>query len=116
MAVAKYHEFIPHASLQDHVKCLWILEATYTADSPTEEVMPDACVELIMNFGSPYQRVVGSTTQPLPPVCLIGLHTKPLVYSVSGTVKVVAVRFFAHGAFPFFRLEALPAGATALDL
>jgi len=47
-------EFIPHTILRDHVKRFWILEKEYTAEDSVEEVTPDACVELILNFGSPH--------------------------------------------------------------
>src|SRR5262250_1436271 len=54
MPVRKYQEFIPHSTLQDSVKRFWVLEKEYTTADPIEEVTPDACVELIFNFGRPY--------------------------------------------------------------
>src|SRR5262245_29120961 len=54
MPVIKYQEFMPHSVLRDYVKRFWILEKEYTAEDGVEEVTPDACVELILNFGSPY--------------------------------------------------------------
>jgi len=50
----KYQEYSPHVSLRDNVKCFWILERDYTPEDPNEEVIPDACIELIFNFGAPY--------------------------------------------------------------
>jgi AraC-like DNA-binding protein len=46
--VVKYQEFIPHPVLQDYVKRFWILERAYTAQESIEEVVPDACVEFIV--------------------------------------------------------------------
>jgi hypothetical protein len=51
----KYKEYPPHASLREHIKCFWVLEREYTPEFPVEEVTPDAFVELILNFGTPYR-------------------------------------------------------------
>ena len=63
----QYHECRPPSILQESVKCFWTHEATYSADE-IQEITPDGCVELIFNFGSPYQ--LWSTTPPavLPPL------------------------------------------------
>jgi hypothetical protein len=102
MPVKHYQEFIPHTTLQDSVKRFWILEKEYTAEDSIEEVTPDACVELIFNFGSPYIQTE-LTSRELPSVCLIGLLRKPLKLQASGLVKIVAVRFYAWGALAFFK-------------
>jgi len=33
-----YKEYAPHQSLQEHVKCFWIMERTYTPEHPAEDV------------------------------------------------------------------------------
>ena len=58
MPVIKYQEFIPHPVLQNYVKRYWILEKEYAAEDSVEEVIPDACVELILNFGVAYAQPV----------------------------------------------------------
>lgn len=73
--VIKYQEFIPHTVLRDYVKRFWVLEKEYTAEDSVEEVTPDACVELILNFGSPYVQVEGTKRRELPKVCLVGLQS-----------------------------------------
>jgi AraC-like DNA-binding protein len=103
MSVIKYQEFIPHTVPQDLVKRFWILEKKYTLEDSREEVIPDACIELILNFGSAYVQIGGSTPRELPKVCMIGLLSKPLMLQVEGIVKIVAVRFFAWGALPFLK-------------
>jgi len=108
MPVIKYQEFIPHTVLRDYVKRFWVLEKEYTAEDSVEEVTPDACVELILNFGSPYVQVEGTRRRELPKVCLVGLLSKPLPLQASGVVKIVALRFFAWGALPFLKREIHP--------
>src|SRR5262245_58625172 len=98
MPVIKYQELIPHTVLQDYVKRFWILAMEYTANASVEEVTPDACIELILHFGSAYVQVDGTKRRELPRICLIGLQSKPLRFQTTGVVKIVAARFFAWGA------------------
>ena len=78
MPVKKYQEFIPHSTLRDSVKRFWILEKEYTAEDSIEEVTPDACVELILNFGSPYVQVDGARERELPNVSIFGLQSRQI--------------------------------------
>jgi AraC-like DNA-binding protein len=114
-AKVKYNEYRPHVILQDTVKCFWIHEGTYAADS-VQSITPDGCVELIFNFGSPY--LLLTTTPPcvLPSAIIVGFQRKTLPISVDGTVKVVAARLFAWGALALLQEEisALTGAVTAL--
>src|SRR5262245_31952971 len=84
MPLIRYQEFIPHTVLQDHVKRFWILEKEYTTEDSIEEVTPDACVELILNFGSAYVHREGTKERELPKVCLVGLQSQPLRLQANG--------------------------------
>src|SRR4030095_3083200 len=116
MPVTRYQEFIPHAVLQDYVKRFWILEKEYTAEDSVEEVLPDACIELILNFGSSYVQVDGTKRLELSKFCLIGLQRKALIFEASGVVKIVAARFFAWGALPFLKREVRPGNTMRVEL
>jgi AraC-like DNA-binding protein len=105
----KYQEFLPHASLRDYVKCFWFLERDYTLQDPNEEVIPDACIELIFNFGAAYVlQTDGLREREMSAAFLIGLQNKPLLFRSSGTVQIVAARFYAWGALPFLAIQAQP--------
>ena len=98
----KYKEYVPHDSLQEYVKCFWIMEREYTPDSPAEDVTPDAFIELILNFGAPYRlREEGVSDREMPRAILVGLQKKPLLFLCEGTAKLVATRFFAWGGLRF---------------
>jgi AraC-like DNA-binding protein len=104
--VLKYREYTPHPSLRRHVKCFWVMEREYTPESPTEDVTPDAFIELILNFGAPYVlHEDGRPAREMPAAILVGLQNKPLLFRCSGTVKLIATRFFAWGAVPFLADE-----------
>jgi len=103
----KYEEYLPHSSLQDHVKCFWIMEREYTPELPAEDVTPDGYIELIINVGTPYVlQVKGAPDRDMPRAILVGLHSKPLIFRCDGTVKLVATRFYAWGALPFLSDQA----------
>jgi AraC-like DNA-binding protein len=113
----KYEEHAPHASLQDFVTCFWILEKEYTSQEPYEEVTPDACIELIFNFGAPYVlQTEGMPDREMPVAFLVGLQNKPLLFRSSGTVKVVAIRFYSWGTLPFMTIEYQGTSKVALQL
>ena len=111
----RYHEYAPHAVLHDSVKCLWILEKEYTADDGDESVVPDACIELILNVGAPYHHVGSGGERALPRAFLIGLLDRPVTLRARGVVRLVAVRFQAWGLAPL--LATAPArNALTFDL
>lgn len=113
----KYLEYLPHSSLQRHVKCFWILEREYTPGNPVECVTPDAWIELILNFGAPYVlRAEAMPDREMPPAFLVGLLKKPLLFRSDGTVKIVATRFHAWGVLPFLDIRAATSDTLATTL
>ena len=113
----KYKEQLPHSSLQDYVKCFWILEHEYTPEKPTEDVTPDSFVELILNFGSPYfLQSAGQEDREMPSAFLVGLQQKPLLYRCDGTVKLVCTRFHAWGTLPFLETPTRTENKLAINL
>jgi AraC-like DNA-binding protein len=100
----KYHEYKPHLILEDTVKCFWIHEGRYSADT-TQEITPDGAVELIFNFGSPYLLLTTTPPTQLPAAIVVGFQNKTLPIRVDGTVKVVAARLFAWGAIALLHDE-----------
>lgn len=93
----KYHEYDAHPILRDGVKCFWIHEATYPVDVE-QDIAPDGCVELILNFGDPYLLRTTDPPSPLPQAVIVGFRNKPIPLMFRGTLRVVAARLFAWGA------------------
>ncbi len=50
-----YKEYKPHESLEEHIKCFWVLEKEYNSANQCELVYPDSYFELIFNFGKIYK-------------------------------------------------------------
>jgi len=98
-----YREHHPKAPLNRYVECFWILESETLPDSPTtERILPDGCVELILNFGARFLRHT-ETKQSLQPLnFLVGQMTGPVFISPTGTVRLLGLRFHPGGTVPFF--------------
>jgi Domain of unknown function (DUF6597) len=41
-----YREWAPHASLREHVRCLWINDLSRSRNEPPR-VVPDGCVDIV---------------------------------------------------------------------
>lgn len=113
----KYKEHLPHSSLRDYIKCFWILEREYTPEDPIEEVTPDAFVELILNFGSPYVlQSPGFEDREMPKAFLVGLQQKPLQFRSDGTVRIVSTRFYSWGTLPFLEAPSRKSNQLSIRL
>jgi hypothetical protein len=63
----RYHELAPPPYLRPYVRCVWRLSGSASAVSVPEPIIPDGCVELVINAGDPFLRSVpgaGSHQQP----------------------------------------------------
>src|SRR5262249_54046311 len=72
---------------------------------------------LIFNFGSPYWLLTRTPPAPLPPAVIVGFQNKTIPILLHGTVKVVAARLFAWGAFALLQgnIESLTKTVTAVN-
>ncbi len=95
--MTRYHEYEPHESLRETVRCFWIHEAEYPSRTE-QDIAPDGCVELIFNFGDPYRLRRTPRPIPLPPAVIVGFQDKTIPLLLRGKLKVVAARLFAWGA------------------
>src|SRR5262245_62642746 len=111
----KYHEYGPHAILQDTVKCFWIHEGTYPSEE-TQDITPDGCVELIFSFGDPYVLLTTTPPTPFPAAVIVGFQNKTIPILLHGTVNVVAARLFAWGAFALLQNHVNPLTNTVTAL
>jgi AraC-like DNA-binding protein len=111
----RYHEVKPKPPLAKYVECFWTLESDrITPRSQTEpaeavqpeRILPDGCVELILNFGARFQEQRDNGQQEQQPVhFLVGQMTRPMLISPNGQVELIGIRFQPGGTLPFFRFE-----------
>ncbi len=100
----RYREFRVAPWLAKYVECFWVLEsgAVRHAVAP-ERLLPDGCVELMLNFGDlfcEYTHANGGVLQPRRYVA--GQMTRPVLVAPTGVVQLLGLRFVPGGTLPFF--------------
>jgi AraC-like DNA-binding protein len=100
----KYLEFAPRAPLHRFLECFWTLESNLSG-GPPERILPDGCVELILNFGDQFTEYKSDgRLQRQPSRFLVGQMTGPTVIAPTGRIELVGIRFRPGGTVPFFRV------------
>jgi AraC-like DNA-binding protein len=108
----RYREFLPSPCLSTDVECFWLLEG-YDAPQTAhrERLMPDGCVELIVNLGDRFREHHEDGATTIQPVRFVaGQMTRPVFVSPVGTVRLFGIRFVPGGTIPF--LDVPPAEVT----
>ena len=101
-----YREIQPTAALARFVECFWSLEndAGAAATQP-ERLLPDGCVELILNFGERFrEHQDDGKSERQPQHLLVGQMTRPILITPTGSVQLLGIRFHPGGTLPFFRI------------
>ena len=98
-----YCEIKPRYPLSRFVECFWTLESDAPATN-TERILPDGCVELILNFGAEFSQHCEGRQQLQPRNFLVGQMTGPILISPTGAVQLIGIRFHPGGTLPFLRL------------
>lgn len=99
----RYSEIKPQFPLDGFVECFWTLESDVPATQP-ERILPDGCVELILNFGAPFSQHGDHTSSLQPRNFLVGQMTGPIFISPTGAVQLLGIRFHPGGTSPFLRV------------
>jgi len=94
-----YCEIKPTDALAAFVKCYWLLEKDYTATEET--IWPDGCIDVVMHSRARLHQEDG---RELPAGFVIGPMTQPLILRANGISRMIGIRFYAYGAYPFFRM------------
>lgn len=82
-----YREWAPHASLREHVRCLWINDLSESR-SETLQVVPDGCVDIVWTGEA---------------LCVAGPDTRPILARLPRGATVLGVRFHPGAASAWLR-------------
>lgn len=105
----RYSEIQPKPPLNRFVECFWTLDydavqAPHQEARPPECILPDGCVELILNFGAPFREVKEDGKEEQQPLhFLVGQMTRPMLIAPSGQAQLLGIRFHPGGTVPFLR-------------
>ncbi len=122
----RYCEYQPAQPLSKHVECFWSLESGDQRESiAPERILPDGCVELILNLGDRFlEHKDAGRCELQPSRFVVGQMTQPVLVSPTGSVRLLGIRFSPGGALPFLptapgeltnRIEPLADVAGTLD-
>ncbi len=101
----RYHEIRPRPPLNSFVECFWTLEGDGPQpDGAAERILPDGCVELILNFGERFSQHTNGRKNLQPHHFLVGQMSGPILISPNGTVRLLGIRFHPGGTSPFLRV------------
>jgi len=98
-----YREFQVSPVLSNYVECIWSLEGTAELNPSTpERLLPDGCIELILNLGDLFREHNESGQEELQPErFVVGQMTRPVLVSPTGQVQLLGIRFAPGGTLPF---------------
>ena len=101
----RYREISPRKSLARFIECFWVLDSEGSpAPGQPERILPDGCVELILNLKAPFRELKqGGETHVQPLRFLAGQLTRPILIAPTGAVELIGIRFQPGGTLPFFR-------------
>jgi AraC-like DNA-binding protein len=112
-----YQEYRPCAALADFVKCFWIMEATHNPFQGKEALIPDGCIELIFNLGTPYRRYDSDNNAALLKHShLVGERDRYFLIEQTRAVHLIAARFKPGGLHPFVRFPIAEVTNQTIDL
>ncbi|HTK52726.1 MAG TPA: AraC family transcriptional regulator [Gemmatimonadaceae bacterium] len=112
-----YRELNPAPALRPYVRCYWILRADETADTSPQRVLPDGCVEIIINLGARFIRHDESgRLERQPRELVVGPTTRHMTIASTGAIRLVGVRFAPGGAVPFLSIAPHEVRDTAPSL
>jgi len=113
----RYHEIKPTPPLGSFVECFWTLEGDRSLEAPApERILPDGCVELILNFGDPFLQHVDGEKRRQPRNFVVGQMTGPILISPTGVVELLGIRFQPGGTRPFLGLPASEITEQVIEL
>ena len=99
----RYREIKPQSELRRFVECFWTLESDHSASTVAPApILPDGCVELILNCGSPFQEIKENGKRIRQPAhFVVGQMTRPVLIAPTGAVELIGIRFHPGGTIPF---------------
>ena len=97
-----YREIRPAAPVARFVECFWTLTGRAPAPAAPDPILPDGCMELILNCAAPFIRHrFGRAIERQPARMLVGQMDHHLLIAPTGRVDLVGIRFHPAGARAF---------------
>jgi AraC-like DNA-binding protein len=103
----RYREHAPPPRLAPYVRCIWTLRGEPDMSAGGDPVLPDGCVEIVLNFGDRFRRHLdGGGVERQPRALIAGQLTRSVAIEPEGAIDLLGIRFHPWGAAPFLRVPA----------
>lgn len=101
-----YRELTPSPALRCYVRCYWTLRAAADLGAASQRVLPDGCVEMVINLGAQFVRhAADGDVEVQPRRLLVGPTTHQMSIAPTGDIHLVGIRFAPGGAVPFLSVS-----------
>ena len=99
-----YIEIKPNKFLSRYIKCYWMLEGkSHSGYEESDRVLPDGCIELIINFKEPFQEFTGNKNfETQAKTFVVGQIKNYKLLKPSNDFSMLGIRFNPTGAYNFF--------------
>jgi AraC-like DNA-binding protein len=122
--VLEYREFRPRPPVARFVECFWTLTGPAPASAPPERILPDGCMELVLNCAAPFRRYLARGAFEQQPLrMLVGQMDHYIQIQPTGRVDILGIRFHPAGARAFLPMpmcelagHTFPLGEIAREL
>jgi len=114
----RFSEYPVPLALAPFVKCIWSQESDEPIlDTSRERILPDSCVELVFHFRDPFRTHFADGTNAVQSCSfVVGQMKRFLEIEPNGRMGLIAVRFYARGAYLFFQRPLSEVAAGIVDL
>lgn len=96
-----YQEASPCPELAQYIKCYWFLSSSGLPAPSEQAILPDGCMEMVLNRGDRFHRAAGGLWERQPLSIIVGQTLGPVVVAATGTVDLLGIRFHPWGARAF---------------
>lgn len=105
MSRLDYRTLPPDPRLARQIECYWFLAGRPGPGAEPERVLPDGCVEIVLNLADPLRQVqAGAREEPRGSPVVAGQLERHILLAAAGRLDVLGVRFHPAGARPFLRV------------
>ena len=102
----QYDEIGPPATLASHVRCIWRLRGPASEAAPAEPIVPDGCVEIVLNLADPFIRhTEGGASHSQSLRLVTGQLSRAITIAPSGRMDLWGIRFHPWAAAAFLNVQ-----------
>jgi AraC-like DNA-binding protein len=112
----EYSETAPPDDLRPYIKCLWRLSGPAPTTAVPEPIVPDGCVEIVLNVGDAFIRHVDDGSHRQSKRLVAGQITRAITIAPSGRIDLWGIRFHPWSAAAFLGVSASELRDTFLSI